>query len=142
MKSEKSDKMQAPGARKDAKAAIGEEVAAADKIRTTRDKRNSEGECAPELPVTHEKIPRPASVRNATSANTHCEFLDFVKHMMRQLPKELLASTLKQMQTIDEHDEPCANPPKARRAPDSSGMSFGLCDKHLTFVGNMDGTTN
>ena len=80
MKSVKTDTLkQAPGACKDAKAAVGD-VASADKIRTPMEQQKIEGECALEMLVTHDKIPRLASARNATSTNARCEFLELVKH--------------------------------------------------------------
>ena len=53
MKSEKTDKMQAPGAGKDAKAAAGIE-AAAGKKRTTAEQPESEGKYTPVMLVAHD----------------------------------------------------------------------------------------
>ena len=66
-----------------------------------------------------------------TDTNARCEYLDLVKHMLSQFPVHLLAPTLKQLQT---YDEPCANSIKARRTPVNSGVSFGLCEGHVTVI--------
>ena len=125
MKSEKTDKMQAPGAGKDAKAAAGIE-ATADKKRTTAEQPESEGKYTPVMLETDDETYRITSGRNTSTSISPCEYLELVKHLMRNYSVERpLAAPL---QT---NDEPCLNSSEARRSPASSGMSFGLCKEHL-----------
>ena len=63
MKSEKTDKMQAPGAGKDAKAAAGIE-ATADKKRTTAEQPESEGKYTPVMLETDDETYRITSGRH------------------------------------------------------------------------------
>ena len=73
MKSEKTDKKQAPGAYKDAKVAAGVEASANNK-RTTTEQPESEGECTDML-ETHDEISRISSARNTSKTLTPCEYL-------------------------------------------------------------------
>ena len=130
MKSVKTDTKQAPGACKDANAAVSNE-AAVDKKRTTKEQHESKGERALVTPVTHDEIPRSAPARNTTKPIERCEYLELVKHMLSEFPAHLLAPTLKQLKT---YDEPCVNSIKARRTPVNNGMSFGLCEEHVTVL--------